>query len=294
MTKDVHLTPESFKKAEALARDIGVPAQPDVVMQVLKEVNADYPDMKRIVEVVSKDVSLSAKVIKVANSPFFARARVESLLHCMQILGIRNFYNIILLCSLEDVLDKNWQGFEAFWSHSKNTAIIASYIARNLKSLSEEQAYLAGLFHDSAIALLIKRFPDYFKVLNHALYIACVRPLSDKFSTVDAFESDIYNTNHCIMGHVLANSWKLPPAVAYAILHHHLPDISVHKNEQYKRLCALLHVAEYIEMAFTLTSPEFASVYETWSETFGGSLKELELSLRRIDQIIKDLTALLE
>lgn len=294
MTKDKPLNPEMLKKAEALARDIGVPAQPDVVMQVLQEVNADNPDLKRIVDVVSKDVSMTAKVMKVANSPFFARARIDSLLHCMQILGIHNFYNIILLCSLEDVLDKSWQGFEAFWSHSKNTAMIASYIARKLRVVPEEQAYLAGLFHDSAIALLIKRFPDYFKILNHALYIACVKPLSDKFSTIDALESDTYNTNHCIMGHVLANSWKLPPAVTYTILHHHHPDISVHKNEQYKKLCALLHIAEYIEMAFTLSSTEFVAVYESWSNTFGGSMKELELSLKRIDQIIKDLTALLE
>jgi len=78
---------DTIKKAEAIARDIGVPPQPEIAIKVLEEMNCDCPDLTRISELVKRDVSLSARVLKVANSPFFSRGGGGVGLSCGPTLG---------------------------------------------------------------------------------------------------------------------------------------------------------------------------------------------------------------
>ncbi len=285
MPEELTLHQEDIEKAQALARDIGIPPQPDIALKILHETNKEIADLKKIADLVAMDVSISARVLKIANSPFFSKGAVNSIFHALQIIGIRNFYNIVLLCSLEDIVQKSGLSLKRFWDHTRQAALISGYLARKLRVMAEEHAYMGGLFHDTGIILLMKRFSDYAEILGYAIDITSLRPISEKFDLITGYENDRYNTNHCIMGYIMAKSWKIPRVLCDAILHHH-SSISIHKDPAVKKLCALLHLSELIEMSLTYPPEEFARLYKIWIETYSTSLKELSLSEDQINPLI--------
>ncbi|GER93966.1 HDOD domain-containing protein [hot springs metagenome] len=281
---------EDIKRAEVIARDIGIPPQPDIVMSILQEMNKNTPDLKKISDLIMKDASTVARLLKVANSPFFSRAKVDSVFHAIQILGIKNFYNIVLMCSLEDIINNSGLQLSNLWKHSYLTAMIAGYIAKKYKLCSEEHAYMAGLFHDCGIMLMMKKWHDYNQIVEYTLYLNPQYPAYEKFELITAYETSKYTSNHCVLGYTMAKSWKLPDIVINCLLHHHHHDISIHKKVDDRIICSLLHISELISMSFDYSSEKFFYIYSRWLEVYKNSLSELGLSESSISPLITEVS----
>ncbi|HIJ60804.1 MAG TPA: HDOD domain-containing protein [Nitrospirae bacterium] len=232
----------------SLAKNIGIPPQPDLVIKILQQIENDNIDIQNIVNLVFKDVSLSAKVLKVANSPFFRKGKVTSLLHAINLLGIKNFYTVILVASLEEALQVNKEILKDFWSHSRLTSIICSIIAKEL-NIKEETAYLTGLFHDVGVSIMLNRFDEYNKIQDYSLYLKDIKNLTDCYDTITSYESFLFNTNHCILAYAMAKSWKLSEDLCQVILHHHLKPFVI-KNTEIRKLMTILQLAEILSEGF--------------------------------------------
>ncbi|MFQ3574038.1 MAG: HDOD domain-containing protein [Thermodesulfovibrionales bacterium] len=220
LTRNTKMHLDNINKTGSLIKRIGVPPQPDIVVKLLKMINQENLDIQDVVDIVSRDVSLSAKTLKIANSPFFRKTKVDNIHQAICILGIRNFYTIILTASLEEALKVDKVILKKFWRHSKITALSCSLIAREI-GFSSETAYLAGLFHDVGIALMLDRYPDYLEIEDYALYPLDISRLTDKYETVTGYESGIYNTNHAVLAYAMAQSWGLADTVCQVIINHH-------------------------------------------------------------------------
>ena len=237
---------EVIEKTEKLVKGIGIPSQPRVIMEIDEEVKKEDPDFGVISNLVSRDVAMSAKIMKVCNSPYFGlRHKVESVDKALSILGLNNFKNVILASALRDTMNSRnirEKDFEYFCNHSFLSAKIAQTIANRLsaeitKQVSPNHAYLAGLFHDAAIPLLTKEFKDYFKKMPE--------PLKSNQSVV-ALEEELYESNHCIAGSLVAKSWGLPDNVCISIRNHHNMDVRAVDNVEARRLLAVLILTESI------------------------------------------------
>jgi len=55
---------------------------------------------------------------------------------------------------------------ETFWNKTAALALAAGLIARRQYAISPDTAYTYALFHDAGIRLMMRRYPDYEKVLN--------------------------------------------------------------------------------------------------------------------------------
>ncbi|MCI4624475.1 MAG: HDOD domain-containing protein [Candidatus Magnetoovum sp. WYHC-5] len=226
-----------------ILESIGIPSQPLFLLSLQEEFSKKVPDFHNIINIVEKDVSLSARLIRVANSPFFAGGRIETIEQALRMVGIDNFYSIILAAALKEAMsekDLDKEFFEFFWSHTELMAAACAYIARRTRSAPEGYAYMTGLFHDCAVPLLIKRFDGYLKVFRLALRL--------NYPVVE-IENDIYKTDHCIAGFVIATSWHLPKPVSYAIKYHHYPDIDIYESPEIRKLASTLILAETIVYA---------------------------------------------
>ncbi|KJR42369.1 signal transduction protein [Candidatus Magnetoovum chiemensis] len=257
-----------IKNTEELLRSIGIPSQPAVLLEIQEQVNSDDPNFSVIAGLVKKDIGISARVIKVANSPLFGAGRVESIEQALNILGITRLFNIVLSSSLKKALtnknnvDMNF--LEQFWAHTEVTAKVTAYIARKTRSSSFGHAYMAGLFHDCGIPFLIDKFKDYFKVLKLAY--------KTNYPVVD-IEDAVYKTNHCIASYIIAKSWKLPDPVAHSILYHHNPDVDIYRDGQAKKLASALILAETLHPAGTMKSKKWNFEIEPlWSFDIENSL----------------------
>lgn len=243
------LTVERLKKANEIVKRIKLPVQPKIVIDINKEACAEEPDFRKIGQLVSMDAGLSAKVLHVINSPFFGISKeVTSIVQSLSLMGMENFTKVILTTCLREAIGSSSNSDEIFWDHSLRTAVAAEYIAKqhssvlSIDGISPDQAYMTGLFHDSAIPLFIERTPEYGPTSFFAL--------SHKADTVQ-LEEQVIGTDHCCVGAMMAKSWSLPTQICKAILHHHAADYTTIVRDQAPlKLIAVLQLADYLAYTY--------------------------------------------
>jgi HD-like signal output (HDOD) protein len=191
-----------------------IPPQPRNVLEINALLDKPGANTARIADLIGKDPSLTAQVLKTANSPGFSRGRAtDSVFQALQVMGLRNFKAIILKCALRQVFSQTKNAFlEEFWRHSELIAQCCAVVARSRAPEFAHGAYLAGLFHDCAIPLMTQRFGDYKDFIGGG------------FRNEDNFiqeEERRYSINHCALSYLFAKAWSLPAPICLAIHHHH-------------------------------------------------------------------------
>lgn len=130
-----------------------LPTLPEVALKARE--TAEDPDVSaaKLSKVVANDAALSARIIKVANSPLLRASRkIEDLLMAINRLGITFTANLITGLAMEqmfqatnDLVDRKMR---EIWSHSTEVAGIAHVLCRHYTKLKPDQATLAGLIHE--------------------------------------------------------------------------------------------------------------------------------------------------
>lgn len=197
---------------------------------------------KRIAALIGQDVGLAAVVVRSANSPYFGSGRrIASIDDAIRMLGFGMLANLVHEALLRSSIADPGAALERFWDSSRCTAQASAMLARRTGIARPETAYTFGLFHDCGIPLLVKRFPDYKRILGTANQ-ATGRWFTD-------VEDEALDTNHATIGYLLARSWGLTDAVCTGILCHHdysvfSPDSGLEVEAQ--TLIALNLVAEHV------------------------------------------------
>lgn len=284
---------EYIKKAEELVNSIGIPSQPQIVLDINKEINKPDADLRKIADIVSRDVAMSAKLLKIANSPFFGlREEVDSIQRALSLLGLKNFNNIILASSLRETLDAQNPVLEKFWNHSMATALISLHIAKKVIYPSVDQAYIAGLFHDCGIPFILKKFPGYSEIADYAMSIVGTEALSGRTKSIIGIEDERYNTHHCAVGYLVAKSWRLSNPVCQSIWYHHYVNIDTHNDASTRRLTAILLLADYISSYLVYLAGGKCPVdtEQEWAKIHKKVLFELSLTVENIKDLREDFT----
>lgn len=233
---------ESQMKIEI--RDIGIPPRPTILARIEQEIAKDDPDFIQLARLLGADVGLSAGMVKIANSPFFAFGkRVPTVQEAMLVLGLNLVVRTVAGLALQQVF-KHVPNMERFWDASAKTAEVAGNIARKLGGtlgIRPEDAHTFGLFRDCGIPMLMIPFPEYRQVLIEANHEASL-PFTE-------IEDRAIGLNHALVGAQLAESWLLPAEICTAIEHHHnrnVLDGSTEISERAKKMIALAQLAEHL------------------------------------------------
>ncbi|MBK6905634.1 MAG: HDOD domain-containing protein [Rhodocyclaceae bacterium] len=207
--------------ADLAASGVRIPPQPRVVMEMQALLIADDYDMRKVAKVIAQDPGIVAMLFKVARSPVFKRAKpLTTLDQVLMTVGIKQTFNLVQAAALAGaVSDGTRKAFERFWTRAQEVAQIAAIIAEDRVSVCNvfpDQAYLAGIFHECGVPVLMLRFPDYCKAL-HLEDASCWPSLHE--------EDKRFNVDHVTVGYLVARHWKLPDFVCSAIRYHHeMPD----------------------------------------------------------------------
>lgn len=224
-----------------------LPTLPTVAQEMLNNLDDEDTNLDVICEKVALDQSLTAKMLRLANSSYYgANSKVVTLQQAVALLGIKNVKELILIASIEGSFPtSNCQTFDAkaFWKHSTATAICAELISRTLK-MKHDFAFTAGLLHDIGRLVLVTRFPkDYERVLAYRVQNDC--------DLLDA-ERAVMGIDHVLVGWLLAKEWEFSDAIQDAIRGHHQPD-----DKDLNSIVAIVHVANSIVHALDLCNAEF-------------------------------------
>ncbi|HIJ59832.1 MAG TPA: HDOD domain-containing protein [Nitrospirae bacterium] len=237
---------KEIQDAEKIVKSIGIPSQPTVILSIQSEMSKPNPNMSLIGKLVTEDVGLSANVIRIASSPFVGMGKVTSIDRALNLLGLKNFFNLVFASALQESL--NVKGvpkkiFEVFWSHSLQIAKATQLVAKRVDKKNMDEAYMTGLFHDCGVPLLIRKFPDYINIVDFTIGTT---------SAAINIEESLYKTNHGIVGYLLAKTWKLFPSVCEAVLWHHISDVSSISNKEARVLTACLQLSENLILDETI------------------------------------------
>jgi len=235
-----------FSRQEALKllAGIQIPPQPEIVRRLMIERTSEDPDVSKIIRLISNDVGLSAAVLKTANSPFYGlRSKIVSIQQAVSMLGMKNVGTLVMGLALRNSIPV--EGMQRFWDSAARSAQLAGMLAKSRAIMLVDEAHLYTLFHDSAMPILLQRFPEYHQTMrdihNH------------RWIEVTDLEDVRHNTNHAVVGGLLASNWGLPAHIREAISLHH--DISIFGDHALHpdvvTLIALGHVAEHVNNAIS-------------------------------------------
>ncbi len=230
------------EEMEKLLASIKIPPRPAVIEEINREKNKEYPNLKTIGQIITKDMALTAAMLKTANSSFFGlRTKVETAQSAVSTLGVNTTLGIVTGIALKNAIGGDHKDLERFWARADKVANIASFLSGKVPGVPKDMAYMYGLFRDCGIPIMMHKFPEYSKTLMKINMESIL-----KFTLI---EDESHATNHATIGYLLARSWSLPNSICQAVLNHH--EISVlHSNEELsaeaRGLIAVIRFAEFL------------------------------------------------
>lgn len=210
-------TPADPASLEQVVRDIGIPSCPKVLVDLRTELARDEPRLPMLAGLASSDVALSAGLLKLANSALMGLSRkVDSVEQAFVMLGMQTCMSLLTEIVLRKTLPSEGLALTRFWDVSAKRAHAMSLLARHLIHVDGALAHSVGLFCDSGIPILIRR---YVTPASYLVTLAEANQCEDRLFT--DVEQARHRMDHTIVGGLLANMWGLSAAAQVAIRSHH-------------------------------------------------------------------------
>ena len=249
---------------------------PDICLQ-LQELISKQASVFEIADQVALDPALTARLLKIANSPFYNfPMQVDSVSRAVRLIGTNELYNLALATSAvstfnrlpRDVLD-----MESFWELSVHTGLVAKFLGKHCGFRQGERLFTAGLLFNIGLLALLEQKPD-----------ACRTILSDSRGHFRAdIEQSLLGYSFADVGHALLSAWRLPTSITLAIKHQHLPETAGAERVA----ASIIHVARYAAQHLLAGhAPEkpsefLAAINPGWKDMLGSTDEQLQDAMRQ-------------
>lgn len=261
-----------------MARGLKLPPQPKVVEELQKCRLRQENDLRVVARIISQDAGITAQLFRAVQSPVYREHQpFVSVEKILQALGIDQVFNLVQAIALATAATAraHRKTYEHFWANSTAIAQLAMLVADDrvaVCNILPDQAYLAGIFHDCGVPLLMERFPSYCRTLELDKQLVW-------FSL--AAEDSNYQTDHSVVGYFVAKHWKLPDSICDAIrFHHDLPRLDDHDA---RSMVAIL------QMAFHLLCRNLHIDNPEWGQTAWVVLDELGMDEASLPEFMDEI-----
>jgi len=220
-----------------------LPTLPHVVQRLAAMIGRPTVSTEEVGAIIEKDQVLAAKVLRLANSPFYGfPSRIGSVAHAVIVLGFNVVKGLTLCASALSIMKD--AGMDQLWRHSLGVAITANLLAARLKIKNPEELFVAGLLHDIGKVVLYVKWPDVGSSIKDAIQTGGDRSLFE-------VEQELLGLSHADIGGCLAKAWNLPVTLRDPILYHHDPTLAKEAALQ----TAIVHVADIIVKGLACGNP---------------------------------------
>jgi putative nucleotidyltransferase with HDIG domain len=215
-----------------------LPPAPRVLPELLAALGRPNIDAGRVVALINYDPALTASVLQLCNSAYFASATpVGDMQEAVTRLGFNEVYQIVAAVSGSRTLKPVPKGYGInqgeLWKHAVTAAVAARAIARRLGD-EENTIFTATLLHDIGKIVLSE-------ALEH-VYDALLRETEQEQQSMVETEKKLLGVQHAEIGGRLLARWKFPPDLVAAVWFHHTPKAA----QPHDRLASYVYLGNMI------------------------------------------------
>jgi len=238
-------TENHLKILQLINQQLHLPSPPAIAVRILNAVQKDDSALTELGEIIATDPVLTAKMLRVANSEFFARqGQISNINRAMAVLGTNLIKNIalsfIIASELEDTGASRFD-VNALWRRSVTAAVSADLLA-TLVNQKDDDIFVTALLQDIGMLVIAQTKGDHYNKL--------CREASLFDQSLSELEKDSYGFDHQQVGYALLQSWQLPENICCSLLFHHEPEQS---PDTLRTTVDILHYAA--QLAELYTSP---------------------------------------
>ena len=241
--------------------------QPQVLAIISKLDPNSSMDYNKLGKIIKSDPNITAIILRVANSKFFAHeSEVKTLHHAIGLLGLKMLRSMTMLATSKSIFGKNiYNRFRDYvWKPSIATALIAKEISLkiNYKDRAEE-CFIMGLLHRIGDVVL--------NTIDRQGFITVLNKIQKEGQSFSHAEKAVFQTDYTEVGFRAAQEWNFPALYALGIKYHNkleqindLPASSYPEGadpQEENRLIFILGMAHYITNAKGFGSEPDADEY---------------------------------
>ena len=211
----------SEKLRRVISRVGSLPSLPSLYYKLSSELSRPEPSIKRVGEIISKDLGMTSKILQLVNSAFFGLPRhVSSPAHAVSLLGLDVILGLAVSVHMFAPFDQSKFPFFSLDQnllHSTAVGTCARNIAaaEGLKKMDVDIAFISGILHDVGKLLMVTSFWERYKK-------AFITAIDQEIQLIET-EAEEFGTTHAEIGAYLLRLWGLSNKIVEVIAFHHDP-----------------------------------------------------------------------
>lgn len=212
-----------------------LPTFPEHVLELQRMCRNSDVTILAIADKISLDPSVSASVIKLANSAGFITSRhIDTIADAVKIIGLKNLNSLLVTTATRKIMDDRFSSFKDVWNHCNLCAFYARSIAleKGLKDAADK-TFISSLLHDLGKIVLLSANP----VLTEHIEEVTVKR---QMRTSSVLEEITMGVSHSTIGKMIAQKWNFPEYITQAIEFHHSP---LNADKAYREVVYLTYIA---------------------------------------------------
>ena len=185
-----------------------LPPMPSSIQEVISACDDQDMTVGQLSQVVLRDQSLTANILKLANSSFYGHARrVTTVTEAVVMLGFSAIKSLAISSHTARLLSGSLPGYGLqqgeLWRHSISVAFTARRLAVEVQLAPVEEAFVAGLLLDIGKTILSSYMENAFDEVT--------RISQERRVPFHEVEAELLGFDHAELGAQIASSWSFPP-----------------------------------------------------------------------------------
>jgi len=257
---------------------------PTIFLEISQVIGDPRSSAVHVANVISKDTSLSAKLLRMVNSAFYNFPyKIDTISRAVTIIGSRQLSTLALGTSVVTSFQgirKDLVDMESFWKHSIACGVGGRMIASFKNIPNTERLFVAGLLHDIGRLILYQRIPEPMSRI--------ILKAKENQELLRSVEDEVLRFDHADVGGMLFKKWKLPLAMEQAVAYHHNP-----LDSPYLLEASIIHLSDILANALEigtsgerLIPPLLPEIWDTLGLETEMFEKAVPLIERQVEEIV--------
>lgn len=195
-----------------------LPSPPTLIKKLQAHLSDEDVSAHVLARLIETDQGLSARLLRVVNSPFYGFSRdICSIEEAITLVGVNTVKQLSVATATLQAFGDTHASFDinGFWLHSFAVAVLAKQLISKKGRSHRDQVFIGGLLHDIGRLALVK--------IDAPMFLTFRKETADQPVTLDE-EREYFGVDHQALGGALARRWNLPAPIRGLIENHHRPD----------------------------------------------------------------------